>query len=172
MTGPDLIWDLTASLHFPSIARSNVVPLYPEEYDTYLTHPPLHQMEIRFDVFPMLTLDVTSTGGFGITLRNFMETLTYHLNCAFTVEDWNVDLTADQRYQVLIGYEKRTGTGVEMGTTQEIQGYPPSQETLYLVSDILGDEPMFLGLAMEDGEPHVWTIYTCKKEQCRQYTGL
>jgi len=172
MTGPDLIWDLTAPLYFPSIARSNLVPLYAEEYHTYLTHPPRYRMEIRFDVFPMLLFDIPATGGFGITLRDFMEKLTYLLNRRFTVEEWNMDLTVDQRHQILSGYERRTGTAIEMVATQEMQGYPLSQETSYIVSDILADEPMFLGLAMEDGDPDVWTIYTCKEEQCRPYTGL
>jgi hypothetical protein len=170
MTGPDLIWDLTAPLYFPSIARSNIVPLYAEEYHTYLTHPPLHRMEIHLDALPMLSFDIHASGGFGITLRDFMEKLTYQLNRRLTVEEWNTGLTVDQRHQILSGLERRTGTAIEMATT-EIQGRPLSY-TPYIVSDMLADEPMFLGLAMEDGDPNVWTMYTCKKEQCRQYTGL
>ena len=165
MTGPDLIWDLTAPLHFPSIALSNIVPLFPEEYDTYLTHPPLRQIELRCDVFPILALDISATSGFGITLRDFMEKLTYQLNRRLTVGEWNMDLTVDQRHQILIGYKRRTGAGVETAATRDIRGYPPSHETSYIVSDVLADEPMFLGLAMEDGDPQVWTIYTCKREQ-------
>jgi hypothetical protein len=163
MTGPDHSWDLTKRPHFPDIALSNIIPLYPEEYDTYLTHPPLFSMEIRLDMFPILAFDISATGGFGITLRDFIESLTYQFNRRFTVEEWNIELTPDQRYQILIGYERRTGNGIEVAATQDILGYPPSHETMYLVSDILADEHMFLGLAMEDGDPHGWTVYTCSR---------
>jgi len=64
------------------------------------------------------------------------------------VGEWNIELTPDQRYQILIGYE----SGLVMHRGGRDAGYMviPSHETSIRL-DILADENMFLGLAMEDG---------------------
>lgn len=175
MTGPDLIWDLTALLHFPYVALSNLIPLCPEEFDTYLTHPPLPTIEIRFDVLPLLSFVLPAAGGFGVTLRDFMQKVTHQLQRHFTVYEWNAQFTEDQRRQILCGYRRRTREEFDVARrTREIQFSGDMvaarrEETVYLVSDMLAEEPMFLGIAMEDGDPEVWTVYTCGQGKCHGF---
>ncbi|KZP14155.1 hypothetical protein FIBSPDRAFT_868533 [Athelia psychrophila] len=170
MTGPDLLWDLTASLCFPYIGLSNIVPFYPEEFDTYLTHPSLPLIEVRFDILPLLSFELRASGGFGVTIRDFMKNVARQLARAFTVAEWNSQFTQDQRRQVLRGYQRRTREqfDVDRRAREMIRtnGSSAREATNYLVSDMLADEPMFLGIAMEDEDPAVWTVYTCKREQC------
>lgn len=167
MVAPDLYWHLARSVNFPSIVNNNIIPLYLEEYDTYLTHPPIKKIEIRFDAMPTFSYDVNATGGFGITLRDFMERVAYHLRGFFNVDEWNNKLSQNQREQVLIGYHMRTRRAVDETKLQDIKYHPPERDTPYKVSDMLGEEFMFFGMAMEEGDPAEWTIYTCREEQCR-----
>ncbi|KAF7975432.1 hypothetical protein HWV62_9559 [Athelia sp. TMB] len=166
MSGPDLLWDLTARLDFARIGRSNIIPLYPEEFATYLTHPPLAAIEVRFDAIPLLSFALRASGGFGVTVRDFMDSVTRQLARRLTVQQWSTQVTERQRVQILRGYQRRNGA------QSDVAGRATAQETKYIVSDMLVDEPMFLGISMEDGDPGVWTVYTCKREQCRGFPAL
>ncbi|KAF7972859.1 hypothetical protein HWV62_16896 [Athelia sp. TMB] len=179
MSGPDLLWDLTARLDFARIARiglSNIIPLYPEEFATYLTHPPLAAIEVRFDAIPLLSFALRASGGFGVTVRDFMDSVALQLARRFTLHQWSTQITESQRVQILRGYQRRTGAQFDVArrarAVVRASGSAAAQETEYIVSDMLVDEPMFLGISMEDGDPGVWTVYTCKREQCRGFPDL
>jgi hypothetical protein len=126
-------------------------------------------MEIFFDALPVVSFRLSAAGGFGITIRDLMVKLTHQINRPLTVEDWNAKMSVDQRYQVLVGYGRRTGSIIDMAAMEDIQGHAFSHARSYVISDALADNHMFLGLALGDGDPIMMgSIYTCKREQCRQ----
>ncbi|KII88061.1 hypothetical protein PLICRDRAFT_42636, partial [Plicaturopsis crispa FD-325 SS-3] len=167
-TPPELSWDLSPSPSpspsppsLPSLALTPSIPLFPEEFATPITHPPLALMRLRLSPLPSLELFLTpEEPAGGLVIEDVLLRLSSGLAAPLTRGEYDA-LTAEERRVVLRGWSARTGGVVREDECYRALGGEEGGESGYVVADALGGRTGFWGFQqVEEGNPWDWVLRT------------
>jgi hypothetical protein len=162
-TTPSIHFDMTKPPDFSVLLSSAYVPLYSEELDTFLTHPPIRYLHLVLCGYPELsyTLDIASPGG--ITLRLLVHALVEWCSRHIHTDEWNT-IGKLSRERIRGAHQRRVGAS-------RISARLSAGETPYLVRDALGERTMFLAIERQRGRrdagKDVYLLHTTIRARCK-----
>jgi hypothetical protein len=154
--------DLAAPVDLSHFLSTAYVRLYPEELDTFITHPPVRILRLVLVGFPTIrhTLSVPAPGG--ITLRGLVTALAAWATRPLRTDEW-ATLDKPMRERVRTAHQRRVGM-------RRTPARIAAGETAYRVIDALGERTMFMALerlrGRTDGGEDVYLVHTTTRARC------
>jgi hypothetical protein len=164
-TTPSIFLDLRERPNWHALAGSAIVPLYREEFDTFVTHPPIRGLRLALPAHPKVVYTLKVPPPEGLTLRHLVNALITWAARRLRPDEWGM-LDKRERDLVRAAYQRRTGGVQSISRIAQ-------DETPYLVQDLLGENAIFLGIerqrGMKENGDDTYFMYTTTRSRCRAW---